>query len=116
MEIQDLQLSNPEADLAIVDRMIELRLQLAAIEQEIDTLQPAFYAACAALSEDRIDTPRAIITRRRTPGRWLYPLSVTTVEETLNQQKLRFQKENEPVSGRELIWAIRLVGSDPADP
>ncbi|AGY56858.1 hypothetical protein GKIL_0612 [Gloeobacter kilaueensis JS1] len=99
-----------EKSLEVIDKMIELRLQLAALEEQIKTLQPHFYLACSAVSTDKIETPRATISRRLTAGKWLYSAPILQLEEQLKQQKQQFQKQNEPVEGREVIWAIRLTG------
>jgi len=56
----------------VINSMIELRIQLAELEQQILALQPAFFTACLALNTDKIAFERAIITRRLTPGQWAY--------------------------------------------
>ncbi len=58
--------------LEIIDAMLNLRAQLAEFQQQVDALQPAFYAACAALQLEKIATDRATISRRLTPGKWNY--------------------------------------------
>lgn len=52
----------------VINSMIELRIQLAELEQQILALQPAFFVACLALNTDKIAHSSAIITRRLTPG------------------------------------------------
>jgi len=95
--------------LDIINTMIELRVQLAELEQQVQTLQPAFYAACAALELDKIATDRATISRKLTPGKWAYPAEIMQQEDLLKQLKSQFQQENAPMGGREVIWAIKLL-------
>ncbi|UFP94027.1 hypothetical protein [Gloeobacter morelensis] len=101
-----------EKHLEIIDKMIDLRLRLAAIESEIQAVQPEFYLACAAISDDKIETPRATISRRFTAGRWEYSPPIVQMEEDLKRLKKDFQKKHEPTEGREVIWAVRLTGGD----
>lgn len=93
----------------IIDRMIELRLRLNELESQIQALQPAFFAACLALKTDKIALERAIISRRLTPGQWVYSPEIVTHEDRLKQLKKQFQQTHEPNSGREVIWAIKLL-------
>jgi hypothetical protein len=51
------------APVEIIDVMIDLRIQMSELEQQIQSLQPAFFAACLALNTDKIALERAIITR-----------------------------------------------------
>jgi hypothetical protein len=44
------ELLNP---IEILDAMIELRVQMRAIEEQIQALQPAFFTACLALNTDK---------------------------------------------------------------
>ncbi len=93
----------------IIDRMIELRYQLAELERQVQDLQPAFFAACAALNTDRIALERAVISRRLTPARWDYPPDIIEREDRLKALKHEFQESHEPSGGREITWAIRLL-------
>jgi hypothetical protein len=52
----------------IINAMIDLRFQWAELEQQIQALQPVFFAACLTLNTDKITIERATITRRLTPG------------------------------------------------
>jgi hypothetical protein len=91
----------------IVDRMIELRCQLAKLERQ--DLQPAFFAACLALNTDTIALERAVISRRLTPGRWLYSPDIIEGEGLIKQLKREFQQTHEPSGGREVTWFIKLL-------
>lgn len=93
----------------IIDRMIELRLSLSELESQIQALQPAFFAACLALNTDKITRERAIVSRRLTPGQWVYSPEIVTQEDLLKQLKKQFQDTHEPSGGREVIWAIKLL-------
>lgn len=95
--------------LEIINVMVDLRSQLAELEQQIKTLQPAFYAACAALNLEKIAIERATISRRLTPGQWDYSDDIIEQENLLKQRKSQFQQAHEPVGGREVIWAIKLL-------
>ncbi len=55
----------------IIERMVDLRCQLAELERQIENLRPLFFAACFTLDTDTIAVERAIISRRLTPARWL---------------------------------------------
>lgn len=94
---------------AILNAMIELRVQVAELEQQIQALQPAFFAACVALNSEKIALERALITRRLTPGQWAYSPDVLEQEALFKQLKQQFQKAHEPTGGREVIWAIKLL-------
>jgi len=85
----------------IVDRMIDLRCQLAELERQ--DLQPAFFAACLALNTDTIALERAVISRRLTPGRWLYSPDIIAGEGLIKQLKREFQQTHEPSGGREVM-------------
>lgn len=88
---------------------IVLRIQLAELEQQIQALQPAFFAACLALNTDKITIERATITRRLTPGQWAYSSDIVEQEDLLKQFKKQFQQTHEPIGGREVTWAIKLL-------
>ena len=104
---------SPSTDLLnpieILDAMIELRVQLRAIEEQIQALQPAFFTACLTLNTDKIALDRATISRRLTPGQWAYSAKVLEQETLFKHLKQQFQQTHEPISGREIIWAIKLL-------
>jgi len=95
--------------IEIINAMIELRIQLYELEQQIQALQPAFFAACLALNTEKIALKRAIITRKLTPGQWRYSPDISEQEDLLKQLKHQFQQTHEPTSGREVIWVIKLL-------
>jgi len=95
--------------LDIINAMIDLRAQLAELEQQVKILQPAFYAACIALNTDKIELERAIINRKTSPGKWNYSEDIVEQEALLTCLKKQFQQIHEPISGKETIWAIRLL-------
>ena len=95
--------------LEVINIMIDLRVQLAEIEQQIQALQPAFFAACIALNTDKITIERATITRRLTPGQWAYSSDIVEQEDLLKQLKKQFQQTHEPIGGREVTWAVKLL-------
>lgn len=82
------------------------RLCRYALEQQIQSLQPSFKAACLALNTDKISLERAIITRKLTPGQWTYSPQIGEQEAWLKQLKREFQQLHEPTSGRDVTWAI----------
>ena len=92
-----------------INQMIELRLQVAKLERQIDTLKPAFFAACAAQKVAQFQHEHALISRRLTPGKWDYPTHILEQAEHLKQLKLQFQQTNEPITGRDIIWSIKLT-------
>lgn len=65
-------MSNPIIDVlpaaTVIDTMIELRFQLYELEQQIQALQPAFYAACTTLNTSKIELTRAVVSRRLIPS------------------------------------------------
>ncbi len=93
----------------VINTMIHLRSQLAELEQQIQAIQPAFYAACVALNTDKIEMERATISRRLSPGKWDYSDDIVEQEELLSNLKKQFQQTHEPISGKEVIWAVRLL-------
>lgn len=93
----------------IIDAMIDLRIQLAQLEQQIQSLQPAFFAACLALNTDKIALERAVISRKLTPGQWTYSPDIGEQEALLKQLKREFQQLHEPTSGRDVTWTIKLL-------
>ena len=54
--------------LAIIDEMVALRIQLAAIASQVESLKPAFFDACAALDATPIKLDSAVISRKLTFG------------------------------------------------
>lgn len=93
----------------VIDQIIALRLQCAELEQQIENLKPAFFKACAAQAASQFRHNQALISRRLTPGKWDYPSDIVTQEKQLKQLKQQFQQTHEPVSGREITWAIKLT-------
>lgn len=93
----------------VINQMINLRIQLADLEHQIDTLKPAFFAACAEQGNNQVELERAIITRRLTPGKWAYPDHITQQEKQLKLLKEEFRQSHEPTTGREIIWSVKLV-------
>lgn len=97
------------APIDVIEAMIDLRIQFEQLEQQIDALKPAFYAACATLNTEKIERERALITRRLTPGQWAYSPDVLEQELLFKQLKQQFQKQHEPTGGRDVIWAVKLL-------
>jgi hypothetical protein len=95
--------------LDIIDRMIELRIQLQELESQIASLQPAFFAACLALNTEKIERTRAVISRRLTPGQWTYSIDILEQVSFLKQLKKQFHQDHEPTGGREVTWAMKLL-------
>lgn len=104
--VDSVELLNPNE---VINTMIELRIQLTELEQQIQALQPSFKAACQALNTDKITLSHAIISRRLTIGQWAYPPDILEREDLLKQLKRQFQQTHEPISGREVTWAIKLL-------
>lgn len=102
----DLDLLNPTD---IIERIIDLRLQMAQLEQQLKALQPAFFAACLTFDRDTIKLERATINRRLTPGQWSYDPEITEQERFIKALKQPFQNDHDPISGRELIWIVKLL-------
>ena len=93
----------------IIERMIDLRLQMAQLEQQLKTLKPAFFAAYLTFDSDTIELERATIKHRLTPGKWSYDPEITEQERLIKALKQQFQKDHDPISGRELIWIVKLL-------
>lgn len=93
----------------IIDRMIELKIQLQELQNQIESLQPAFFAACLSLNTQKIERTRAIITRKLTPGQWTYSIDILEQEGCLKQLKKQFHQDHEPSSGREVTWMMKLL-------
>ena len=99
-------ITNPDD---IIDQMVALRLQQAKLNEQINTLKPQFFEACATQEASRFEHKQAVISRRLTPGKWDYPDHVVEQEESLKKLKRLFQETHEPIAGREVIWAIKLT-------
>lgn len=93
----------------IIEAMIELRIQLFEVEQQIQALQPAFFAACLAFNTDKIQHDRATISRRLTPAQWTYSSDILDQQALLKQLKHSFHQNHEPSSGRDITWIIKLL-------
>ncbi|HEY9660108.1 MAG TPA: hypothetical protein V6C65_16750 [Allocoleopsis sp.] len=101
--------SNLLDPLEIINAMLDLRTQIAELQQQVEALQPAFYAACVALQLEKITTDRATISRRLTPGKWDYSDEIIEQEDLLKQLKSQFQQAHEPIGGREVYWMIKFL-------
>ncbi len=84
---------------SVIEQMIQLRTQLAQLSQQIQELEPSFYQACDTLNTEKITFPQAIISRRLTPGQWLYSPDILTLEQELKRLKQQFRQTHEPSSG-----------------
>ncbi|WP_013334779.1 hypothetical protein [Gloeothece verrucosa] len=93
----------------IINTMIDLRLAVYELEQQIETLRPDFFAACLALNTEKITLEKAIITKKLTPGVWNYSPEVKSTEALLKQLKRQFQEDHEPIRGRDITWIIKLL-------
>ena len=103
---EDPALLNP---LDIIDMMIELKVQLQELQNQVASLQPAFFAACLSLNADKIERTRAVIIRKLSPGQWTYSIDILEQEDCLKQLKKQFHQDYEPTSGREVGWMIKLL-------
>jgi len=92
----------------VINQMVALRLQRAELDNQIETLQPSFLKACAALDISQLEHEQALIFRKLTPGRWDYPDHIQEREQQLKQLKQQFRDTHEPTTGREISWIIRL--------
>lgn len=104
--VNPIDILNP---IEVIDAMIELRIQLAQLEQQIQDLQPAFFAACLTLNQAKIARSRAIISRKFTPAQWSYATDILEQEALLKQLRKQFQQDHEPTGGRNIIWMIKLL-------
>jgi len=95
--------------------MLDLRIQMSELEQQIQSLQPAFFVACVSLNTDKIALERAIITRRLTPGQWTYSPDIDEQENLLKQLKRQFQQSYEPTSGRDVTWIVSRLSINDAN-
>lgn len=93
----------------VIELMIDLRIQQAELEQQIQTLKPAFFDACAQQNTDRIQNERALIYYKITPGQWNYPEDILQREQQLKQLKQDFRENHEPTAGREASWTLKLL-------
>ncbi len=93
----------------IINTMIDLRIQLSELEEQIAKLQPAFFAACILLNTDKISLERAIITRRLTPAQWTYSPAILQQLDLIKKLKQEFHTTHEPTSGRDITWVIKLL-------
>jgi hypothetical protein len=113
--------TSPNASMAIdlldpfevIETMIDLRIQFTQLEQQIQTLQPSFFAACLMLNQAKIERDRAIISRKLTPAQWTYAMHVLEQEALLKQLRKQFQQDHEPTGGRETTWIIKLLLAQP---
>lgn len=101
--------TNTLSPSVVIDLMIDLRIQVAELERQIDALKPAFFAACAGYNSLQIRHERATIFRKLTPGQWNYSADILEQERQLKQFKQSFQKNHEPAAGREVFWSVRLL-------
>jgi hypothetical protein len=93
----------------VIETMIDLRIQFTQLEQQIQTLQPSFFAACLMLNQAKIERDRAIISRKLTPAQWTYAIDVLEQEALFKQLRKQFQQDHEPTGGRETTWIIKLL-------
>ena len=92
----------------VINQMVALRRQRAELDSQIETLQPSFMEACAALEISQLEHEQALIFRKLTPGQWDYPAHIQEREQQLKKLKQQFRKTHEPTTGREISWAIKL--------
>lgn len=95
--------------IAVIDTMIELRIQLVQLQQQIQELEPTFFAACLMLNQARIARERAIISRKVTAAQWTYDGDVLAQEALFKQLRKQFQQDHEPTGGRDITWMIKLL-------
>jgi hypothetical protein len=93
----------------VIELMIDLRIQQAELEQQIQALKPFFFDACTQQNTDRIHNERALIYCRLTPGQWNYPSDIVHQEQQLKQLKEDFKLTHEPAAGREVSWTLKLL-------
>lgn len=110
LTVTESDLLNP---IDVIEAMIELRIQLTQLEQQIKTLQPAFFAACFTLNQAKIERSRAIVARRLTPAQWTYATEILEQEFLLKQLRKQFQQDHKPTGGREITWMIKLLLAQP---
>lgn len=56
----------------VINQMVALRRQRAELNLQIETLQPSFIQACAALEISQLKHEQALIFPKLTPGQWDY--------------------------------------------
>lgn len=93
----------------IIERVIDLRIQKAQLDQELQALKPDFFAACLALGQDTIERERAVIKRRLTQGKWNYDQEILEQQRLIKALKLQFQNDHDPIQGREVVWMVKLL-------
>jgi hypothetical protein len=96
------------ASAKIIDQMIALHTQKKMIEQQIEELEPAFFEACNQQDNDKITGEQALVYRKITPGRWVYPNNIIEQQERLKLLKQEFQDTHEPNHGREVSWVVKI--------
>ncbi|NEO34510.1 MAG: hypothetical protein F6K36_29765 [Symploca sp. SIO3C6] len=105
--------SNPQTPLLnphdIIKKMVDLRVQISLLQQQVDDLQDNFFAACFALNQDTITLKQATIRRQLSRGKWNYPSNITEQDLLIKALKDQFKQDNEPISGRDITWVIRLL-------
>jgi hypothetical protein len=99
---------SPLSSAKIIDQMIALHIQKKMLEQQIAELESAFFDACNQQDNDKIDGERALIYRKITPGRWIYPDNIIKQQERLKKLKQQFQDTHEPNHGREISWVVKI--------
>jgi hypothetical protein len=99
---------SPLSSAKIIDQMIALHTQKKILEQQIQELEPAFFEACNQQDNDKINGERALVYRKITPGRWVYPNNIIEQQEQLKQLKQEFQDTHEPNHGREISWVVKI--------
>lgn len=92
----------------IIDQMIALHTHKKMLEQKILELEPAFFEACNQQGNDKINREQALVYRKITPGRWVYPHNIVEQQERLKQLKQEFQDAHEPNHGREISWVVKI--------
>ncbi len=93
----------------VINNMVELRIQLAQLEQQIQDLQPAFKAACTTFNTQKIELDRAVITQKLTPAQWSYSKEILQQQDLIKELKRQFKLDHEPIAGRDITWAIKLL-------
>ncbi len=106
-------INSPASDLLnpieVIDTMIELRIQLGQLQQQIQELEPTFFAACLILNQAKIQRERAVISRKFTPAQWTYDADILAQEALFKQLRKQFQQDHEPTGGRDITWMIKLL-------
>ena len=84
----------------IIEHMIDLRIQIALLQQQAKDLKQDFFAACFALNQDTITLEQATISRKLSPGNWDYPPNITEQDLLIKTLKNQFKQDNEPIAQR----------------